>query len=295
MLQFIDISLGHSNATCARCGPPGAEDPRAAREVIAEIAEVSDAWCTAPGPNIGLTGFEPFRHPDIQEIVDACVRMGADRIRLDTEARALTDAETSMSVLAAGVRHLRVVLLGATGSQHDSLASSPGSFIAALDGVQTFTATARNVNARVHVTALIDVCTHNLKAVPDTVTVAARTGVSDVLIRVSDPSLDLRSAAPWLEAACDTGIVNAVWVEVEGIPFGMATGWELHLASTYRAVHGRKAEVCLSCALVDVCSGAVLEASDRILETFQPPACAELLCEQISRGFDSPMERCGHV
>ena len=40
---------------------------------------------------------------------------------------------------------------------------------------------------------------------------------------------------PWIAAACDTGTVNCVWVEVAGVPYCLAGDHALHLVPVLRA------------------------------------------------------------
>jgi MoaA/NifB/PqqE/SkfB family radical SAM enzyme len=184
-------------------------------------------------------------------------------------------------------------LLGSTAALHDGLADRDGAFASTLRGVKTFIETAAEEAISVHVTARVPVCRHNLHDVPSTVISAAEAGASAVYLIIEDTDLDLRAAAPWLEAACDSGVVNSAWVDVEGMPVGLALGWELHLASLYRSVAGAKSSRCATCALNDVCGGAVRGATNAVVSSFRPPADAHRLAERIARSFEPP--ECEHA
>jgi len=133
-------------------------------------------------------------------------------------------------------------------------------------------------------TVLVPVCRHNAADLPAAVGAAVGAGATSVLLRVEDGGIDLKSATPWILAACDTGVVNGVWVEVEGVPFCMLPGYDLHLASTVREARGSKpVSVCRACALDPVCSGGPVDASAETMSPFSPPPGAKRLAEAVSR------------
>jgi hypothetical protein len=283
VLRFESIALGDSGSfRCVRCRRAGDETLRGVTTVIENIREVAAAWNRGPGPNLSFTGAEPFRHPALFDLLDASVAAGASRIRLESDAQALGCDGTAERALRFGVRHLRFPLLGSVNELHDSLVGATGSLEATLAGVRRFIDVASKGGADVHITARVPVCRHNLHDTPGIVTLAAETGATSVLLTVDDVDLDLRQASSWLEAACDTGTVCATWVEVEGVPYGCASGWELHLASLYQKVAGDKPEWCRDCPLADVCSGAMPGASDRVLEKFATPPDAQRIAQRIA-------------
>jgi hypothetical protein len=294
MLHFEDIVLGQgAGSGCVRCKGESTETLRDQAEIVCEIRDVARTWGAKPGPNLTLTGAEPFHHPALGQIVADAVNAGAQRICLDSDCAALGSAETARTVLDSGVRHMQFTLLGSTPALHDALLGRPGAFEATMNGVSTFVEIARAGEVPVHVSARLPVCHHNLRDLPMIVTAAARAGAAKARLVIEDPGLDLRSAAPWVEAACDSGIVNSLWVEVQGVPHGLAGGWELHLASIYRQVPGAKSSRCETCSLNDVCGGATLGACAEVTAAFRPPADATRMAECVRRGFDPP--GCDHV
>ena len=289
MLKFVDIVLGQSGSPrCTRCHSVGAETLRDAQGILENMRQAVNAGAGSSGVNFSFTGAEPFHHPALFELLDAAAAAGASRMRLVSDAHALVDPETAERALRSGVRHLEFALLGSTAELHDSLTGRRGSFEDTLAGAESFINVALKGTTRVHVTARVPVCRHNLHDTPEIVTLAAKTGASAVLLTIDDVDLDLRQAGPWLEAACDTGVVYRTWVEVEGVPYGCASGWELHLASMYHKVDGEKAEACRECPLASVCSGAMSGASGRVLATFAPPADAARIAERIFHCFEPP-------
>lgn len=257
-----------------------------------DISEAVERWSGGAGPNLTLTGIEPFNHPEIDRIIRAAAKAGTKRLRLETNAAALGTDEVARASLASGVRHLRLPLLGSTPDSHDMLAGGPGRFGATLSGVKAFSRHAAEMSATVHISALIPLCRHNLQDVLDTIPVAAASGASSIVIAVHDAHLDLSTASAWIEAACDTGVVNTAWVEVEGVPYCRVAGWELHLASVYRSTAGDKATTCRTCPLNEHCGGVAAGASERTLSSLAPPPCAAQLAERLGAGFD-PLGR-GH-
>lgn len=232
MLRFSDIVLGTGGeVACRRCQAVAAEAFRNANVVKRDIERVSRAWSGRPGPNLAFTGAEPFRHPAIAELFESAVAEGAERIRVDSDATALRSAEAADAALRQGLRHLRFTLLGSSHALHDALAGTSASFAETLEGVGVFARVAEESHLPVYVSARVPVCRHNLKDLPAVVDSASRAGASSVLLKVADGGLDPRAAAAWLEAACDTGVIHAAWVEVAGISDELATRWEMHLAS----------------------------------------------------------------
>jgi hypothetical protein len=289
VLRFADIMLGEAGTVrCGRCFGGGGEVLRDPADIAADIASAVRDWNGGPGPNLSFTGAEPFHHSALHELLGEAVRAQARRIRLDSDCVALQSPETSQAALENGARHLRFALLGSTAQLHDALAGADGAFQSTLGGAGTFAEMATERDIVVHVTARVPVCRHNLRDLPATVAAAAKAHVASVLLVIDDPHLDLRSAEPWLEAACDSGVVNAIWVEVEGVPYCLATGWRLHLASIYRPVSGVKPDGCGACPLDAVCGGATPGTGGEVVAAFGVPAGAEVIAEAVLRGFAGP-------
>ena len=289
MLTFADIVLGeYGSPRCTRCHRGQTGTLRDTPDILTAIREATSGWSGGPGPNLSFAGAEPFHHHAIFEMLDAAVEAGASRVRLETDAQALVDPGTAMRTLRSGVRHLTVPLLGSTARLHDGLTGSRGSFDNGIAGIKCFTDVVSQESLRTHMTVRVPVCRHNLQDTPQIVTLASKSGANAVNLCIDDADLDLREAGPWLGAACDTGVVYTTWVAVEGVPYGCASGWELHLASLYHKVEGEKSEVCRDCPLTDVCGGAMPGASESVLASFAPPPDAVEASARISRGFEPP-------
>lgn len=285
MIRFAEVAVGNGGEVrCARCHRDAqAPSYRSADEIVADIATAAGLWTGLPGPNVALTGAEPFGHPDLPALVGAAVQAGCRRVRLDTDAVALRSPQNAGGSLMAGVRHLVWTVLGGTPGVHDALLGAPGALEASVEGVRSFLSIASAEETAVSVTALVPVCRHNVHDLPAAAGLAVETGVDRVLLRFDDGGLDLGAALPWVVAACDTGVVNGVSVEVEGLPFCLMPGYDLHLTDAVRDRSGSKPPVCSTCALDAVCAGAPGDASADQLALLAPPRFAEKLSASVRR------------
>jgi len=286
VLRFADILLGEGDAVgCRHCRSQHTVTLRDASEVLADVRTAARTWADGPGPNLALTGAEPFAHPALASIISACADAGVERLRLDSGCAALSAPEVAREVLHAGVRHLRFALVGSNGDAHDPLLGTAGAFEQTMRGVASFRAAAAEMGVAVHVSARVPVCRHDLGDVPGIVARAAEAGAAGVLAHVTDPRLELPSAAAWVSTACDTGLLNATWVEVEGVPLCLAGEWHLHLASNHRPVAGTKSAACTGCPLDSVCGGATRGATHAVTAALRPPADADRLAARIRHGL----------
>jgi hypothetical protein len=284
VLRFVSVSLGGGlPLRCVRCHGSAPEvSYRSADELDPLLAEAVAA-AGSPGPNVELTGPEPFGHPELPAVVAAAARHGVARLRLETDAIALASPVNAGGSIAAGVRHLRVRLLGGSPGVHDGLGAVVGAFDATLAGVRCFVASAAESGSPVSVTVVIPVCRHNVHDLTPAVLAAAEAGADAVTLMLDDPGLDLAMAAPWLMSACDTGVINGVWVEVDGAPFCLLPGYDLHVVDAVGPRSGSKVAVCRSCALDDVCGGGPVGASADTLGALSPPLDGIVLAAGVSK------------
>lgn len=285
MIRFAEVTVGQgSGPSCTRCH--GKREPyayRSVEDVAHEIKALCDAWSEGTGPNVRLTGPEPFGHPQLPSLISAAAAAGCARIGVDTDAVALQSEGNARGALATGVRHVRFSLLGGSAGLHDALAGTPGLLDATMAGIAAYRSIAAQESTSVCVTAVVPVCRHNVHDVPAAAGLALSAGVDAILLRLEDGGLDLAASAPWLTAACDTGVVNGVWVEVEGLPFCVAREHALHLSDVVRARAGAKGSACERCALDSLCAGAPQGASADQLRELAPPPDAVRLARAIVR------------
>jgi hypothetical protein len=285
VIRFVDVPVGSGQGyACARCHAQRAEETyRPVDEIAGDIATVCSTWDGLPGPNIRLTGAEPFGHPGLPTIVSAAVEAGCRRLGVDTDGVALRSAANAGGALMAGVRHVRFTLLAGTTGLHDTLAGVPGLLDATIEGIRSYRSIAAAEGVAVSITALVPVCRHNVNDLPVAVGLAVECGVDAVVLRLEDAEIDLASAVPSIVAACDTGVVNGVWVEVDGVPFCLLPGYDLHVADAVRQRTGSKPPTCRECALDDLCAGASAGASAGQLTKLVPWPNASRLASSVAR------------
>lgn len=214
MLEFAHVEVAEGTGlACVRCARAAATRPLPAAEVIERVEAIVGAWESAPGPNVLLAGGEPFDHPELPAIVAACARLGVERIAIETSGVALAAPGLAPAVVEAGVTHLHVRVLAADASAGDALAGRDVT-AAAEAGVAAFRAAAAGARQPVIVTAVVPVCAHTVALLPATVAGLAVRGF-DAARLVSAGPVGPGTAA-LVSAACDTGMVNHLWVETDG-------------------------------------------------------------------------------
>jgi hypothetical protein len=285
VIRFASVSLGSGGGVrCSRChGPAGPARYRSVAEVTADVEAAAAGWIGAPGPNVTLSGPEPFGHPELPALISAAVRASVRRVRLDTGGSALRSPVNAAGGLSAGVRHIAVTLLGGTPGVHDALAGEPGGFDAAVGGARAFRAAAVEADIAVCISVIVPACRHNVHDLPAAVTSAFDATSDTVAIVLEDGGVDLVSALPWITSACDTGVVNGVWVEVEGVPLCLLPGHVLHVADVMRARAGARSLACAGCAPDAACGGLSAGASADLVGLLHPPADADRVWRGVAR------------
>jgi hypothetical protein len=282
VLHFTEVRLGTGQGTrCERCHGPAEPGVYTSASILTGIIAQAVLEAQKTGSDVAFTGPEPFDHPELPPLVAMAVSAGVARLRIDTDAAALSNPANAAGSMAAGVRHLRVTLLGGSSGTHDALLGKPCAFEAALMGMRAFVRAGQEAEVAISMTALVPVCRHNVRDLPAVVAAAGEAGAHSVLLRIDDGGVDLGAALPWMNAACDTGVVNGVWVEVEGLPYCMAPDATLHLADTVRQREGAHGPRCGECPLAEVCAGGPVDASADTLASLVPPDGAAKLAARI--------------
>lgn len=216
MLTFDSIRVGDGEPLhCLRCAHAAPPAYHSAAAIAERIRAAAAAWEGQPGPNIALTGPDPFGHPELPALIAACAEAGAERIALETDGGALGAYRNAEGVLRAGVRHLWLRVLAA-GPLGDELSGHRELGASAHAGLRAYLDAAERDGAVVAVTTLVPVCRHNLAALPATVAALASWSVHAVRLSATSAPLP-SSAAGVIAAACDTGMVNRLWVETDGV------------------------------------------------------------------------------
>lgn len=218
VISFSGIRLGSGEAVaCTRCGAREEPTYRPAEEIIAEGRRIVADWRYGPGPNIGLHGPEPLGHPDLVPVVSAIVEAGVQRLCIATDGVALRSEQNAQGIMAAGIRHVRVTMLGSS-AVHDDLQGATGAHESAIAGMKLVRDAAARAQTPILLCAMIPVCEHNLQDIPSAVVELAHAGASAVKLETGGRRLP-SSAGQWIEAAVETGIVNGVWVSIEGAEY----------------------------------------------------------------------------
>lgn len=223
MIDFHPIAVGTGEPCgCARCRTAPGVSYAAVEEITALLAAIPSATAGPEEPGslvasahgVALTGPEPFAHPELPALIAACRRAGFSRIALETDGSALAVHGNAAGVLHAGVRHLWVRVLGADDATHDTVAGRPGRAGASRAGVSAYLEAAATAGVMVAVTAVVPVCAHTLGGLPAIVAACAQRGFHAVRLEAAGP-LAAR-ASTIIAAACDTGMVNRIWVSTDG-------------------------------------------------------------------------------
>lgn len=219
MLTFELVRIGDGGrARCAACG--GASGTAVYRSLIEVTQDIEAAIerSQSPGPDILLGGADAFGHPELPAIVAAAVHAGAARIALDTDGGALATGGNAAGAMHAGVRHVRLGF----GDPRRALAGAKAWAAAAgASGVDTVS------------TCRIEVCRHNAPELAQAIADLAAAGVAGVVLVVQGVRVD-EATARCLVAACDTGMVNGIWVEVVGPDGALPDSHRLHRAGDGR-------------------------------------------------------------
>jgi hypothetical protein len=209
VIEFAEVPIGRGGVlACEECGEGRAPEPFAASKVAAALEGVAGATPRPEG--VTLAGFEPFAHPELPEIVASAVEAGFVRVRLRTDGGALGLHGNAAGVLAAGVRHIEVVLFGDP-ETHDRLTRREGLYQAALRGVRAFREAAASSGCGVFVSGVLPLCAHNIGVAAGAVVAFAEMGAGAVELDASRlPAAD----RVVLAAALDTATVNGMhaWV-----------------------------------------------------------------------------------
>ena len=216
MLRFVRIAVGAgSPLSCVRCGVPLPADYSPLSILTPQIEVAAGQWTTRPGPNVLLVGPEPFAYPELPALVGACVRAGVERIGIETDGGALSAHGNAAGALSAGVTNIVVRVLAADDDRSAALTGRPGLARQVAEGVRAYRDAAERTGTHVAITAVVPVCRHNVEHLPATVAELATWGLDAVRLRSTALDISAGGDAALVAAACDTGMVNHLWVEAE--------------------------------------------------------------------------------
>lgn len=222
------IAVGSGGrAVCALC----AAATRAAYDPTPTVLGRIDAALRAGEPvgGIMLGGADAFGHPELPSLIARAVRRGAARIGLETDGGPLTAGDNAAGAIHAGARRFEVRLLVA----EDVFAERPGAArsatVRALRGIEACVAAGERMGVPVVASAVVPVCAHSLEGLAATVAALAAAGAAGARLDARGLVVTARASAS-LTAACDTGMVDGVWVDVLGDAGLLPASHALHLA-----------------------------------------------------------------
>lgn len=218
-LGDLRITIGKGGLpACARCAAPVAPEYLSAAEARAAIGK---RIAVMPAAEVlMLAGAEAFGHPALPDLVRAAIEAGAARVGLETGGGQLVRGGNAQGALHAGVRHF--LLHHVPGEVHTL--AQPG----ALEGARELASVASANSIKVAISCEVPACRHTIDHLPGAVADLASAGVGAVHVKVHENAGAGPVATAAILAACDTGIVNAMWVDVEG--FGLPDSHCMHLA-----------------------------------------------------------------
>lgn len=214
MYQFEIIELGKGGiAPCVRCSS-SAPVPHKKDSVIDSLINIK-ALLSAETEKLSavvLTGFEPFAHPGLVEVLRHPALSAVERIMLTTDGGALSSVQNVFGTLDSGVSVYEIVLRGSHADSHDSYTARPGLFNAAMQGVTQLRAVSNERDQHIFVTAVIDICKHNAHEFLSIVEAALKAGVDAIRIQDSDKLI----APGFIKAAHEMATSSSVLLFGEG-------------------------------------------------------------------------------
>ncbi len=222
MLESVLIEIGVGGLpSCARCVPA---PPPALRPASDVTSEIRDLLATADSHRgvLMFSGAEAFAHPALPELIDAAVTAGASRIGVQTAGALLAVGGNAAGSLHVGVRHFEIAFVPGDDAERQAEQA------AQLAGVKELAEVAERTDARIAVSARIRVCRHTVAHLPAAVGALAEAGVGCVHLEAASDLGSGPGALASIIAACDTGVVNAVWVDVSGV--ALPAGHAMHTA-----------------------------------------------------------------
>ena len=257
-----------------------------ARQVVADDGDPSAVVLV-------LTGGEPTIRPELPELIAYARGAGFERIELQTNARALSDAALAEAVAEAGLTSALVALHAPIAEVHDAITQRPGGFAETTAGMRHLI----NHGVEVRVNAVISRL--NLEHLPALVPFLAEQFPEVRLTQLTFPhpngnaETNFERVVPPLAETAEVvvqtlrrGLRRGIWLLVEAIPVCLLPGFEKHSidlrelevggtdvgsgapegrVADYRTAlqtEKRKGEQCAECSVTSICEGVWKEYAD---------------------------------
>jgi len=116
-----DLACLHCRAEATPCADPNELSTRAARRMLAQLAEAD------PKPHVIFTGGDPLKRADLFELIAYARELGL-LVAVSPSATPLLTAEAIDRFVAAGITAISLSIDRATAEAHDALRGVPGCF-----------------------------------------------------------------------------------------------------------------------------------------------------------------------
>ena len=130
MTQACDLACKHCRAAAIAMRNPDELSTEEARRLIDDVAAMQ------PQPNFVLTGGDPMKRPDLEEIIRYAARERGLRISITPSATPLVTQERIQACAEAGLARWAFSLDGATPEAHDFFRGQEGSFAITLRAIE---------------------------------------------------------------------------------------------------------------------------------------------------------------
>lgn len=286
MLNYARIFVGgQCNNDCIYC------KQKDSRESLIQEAILSQLNSFKERDNLEIFGGEPTLRSDLLKLVRAVKKVGYNRIKLVTNARILADWNGASTLVAEGAYFFEVKIWSADSSIHDVITKVQGSLNQTILGIQNLRRVTRlnDRDFKAYIALRIPLCRDNYRTVEETIRVLLPLGIDRVIISLIDSRLPFEEAAYFVHQACESGILNKVWVQTEGLPFCLMEGFEHHISEVFNQVNEgyAKPKTCSQCVYNQVCLGVFKEILPKAKDNLKPlksSAYLEDLIRMVNKG-----------
>jgi MoaA/NifB/PqqE/SkfB family radical SAM enzyme len=130
LTRACDLACRHCRAEAVACRAAGELDTSEGLRLLADLASAD------PPPHVVLTGGDPFKRPDLFELVEAARELGL-AVSVSPSATPLVSVDAIERLKAAGVEAISLSLDGSTAERHDGVRGVPGTFARTITAART--------------------------------------------------------------------------------------------------------------------------------------------------------------
>lgn len=254
MIRYQKIFFGSEcDNACLGCPVRDRENRIDYPDLLAEVDALSDP------ESLELCGGEPLLHSHLLPFLAHAQDLGARRIKIVTNGRALAQEALLVRLVEAGCRLFEVKINGPRPEIHEAVTGAAGSFHLTMQGLENLVTLSRSerYNDAVYVAARVAVTRVNLEDLQSTVALLVSLNVDRIILSLRDNDLAVTQVAPSVADATKVATLNRIWAVCEGLPPCVMEGSEMHLAELLqpRRAPGKKRKECRGCAYRRICPG----------------------------------------